>query len=279
MKRRFITIALFAAFITGMLVLLYPTIADQWNSRTQSHAIADYEYVLEQMSIDRKNEVMRRAREYNAELAAIPFPFTNYDEAGDYDSILNLAGNGLIGHISIPLINVELPIYHGCGEAVLSTSVGHLEGTSFPVGGENTHAVVTAHRGLPSARLFTDLDKLSEGDYFTVTVMDELLTYRVDKISVVLPHEMDSLRVIEGGDYMTLVTCTPYGINSHRLLVRGVRTENISGQSVAHVAPQAYLIEPMIVAPVAAIPMIVAFVLLVIFKPVEKDDPEGDEIE
>ncbi len=251
-------------------MLLYPIIADQWNRRVQSHAIADYEYVLEEMSEEKRKATLQEAHDYNTQLAELPFPYLNYKEIGDYESVLNLAGNGLIGYISIPLINVELPIYHGCSESVLSFAVGHLEGSSFPVGGKSTHSVISAHRGLASARLFTDLDKLQEGDYFTITVLDELLTYKVDQISIVLPEQTESLNIAEGKDYVTLVTCTPYAINSHRLLVRGVRTDNVSNKSVAHVSPQAYLIEPLVVAPFAAIPLLLLFVLRVIFTPVKK---------
>ena len=257
-------------------MLFYPTIADQYNRRVQSHAIADYEYVLEEMSEEKRKEALNQAYEYNTELSKLAFPFKKYNEIENYNSVLDVAGNGLIGHISIPLINVELPIYHGCSESVLGFAVGHLEGSSFPVGGENTHSVISAHRGLATARLFTDLDALSEGDYFTVTVLDEVLTYQVDKISIVLPNETEQLNIVEGKDYVTLVTCTPYGINSHRLLVRGVRTDNISQKSVAHVSPQAYLIEPLVVAPFCAIPMLIVFVLNVTLKPVKKQ-PSKEE--
>ncbi len=276
MKRKIVTIVLLVAFFVGLSVLFYPTIADQYNRRVQSHAIAEYEYVLEEMSEEKRKEILNEAREYNSELAKLSFPFVKYNEIQNYESVLDISGNGLIGHISIPLINVELPIYHGCSESVLGFAVGHLEGSSFPVGGESTHAVISAHRGLATARLFTDLDELSEGDYFTITVLDEALTYQVDKISIVLPDETEQLNIVEGKDYVTLVTCTPYGINSHRLLVRGVRTDNQSEKSVAHVSPQAYLIEPLVVAPFCAIPMLLVFVLNVALKPVKKQNSKEE---
>ncbi len=275
-KRYIITISLFLAFFIGLLVLLYPTIAEQWNRKVQSHAIADYENIINDMTKENYDQLFQQADAYNQSIAQIPYPFMNFDRVEGYESLLNVANNGIIGHISIPNISVELPIYHGCSPAVLQIAVGHLQGSSLPVGGEGTHSVLSAHRGLPSARLFTDLDKLQEGDIFTVTVLDRLLTYQVDKISIVDPDQVDSLYPVEGKDYMTLVTCTPYGINSHRLLVRGVRIENLKGQSVTHIAPQAYLIEPLVVAPIAATPMLIILALIVILEPVKKD--KGEEL-
>lgn len=273
-KRHIITIALFLGFFIGVFVLLYPTIAEQWNRKVQSHAIADYENIINDMSKENYDQIFADADAYNQAIAQVPYPFMNYDRVEGYENHLNVAGNGIIGHISIPNISVELPIYHGCSDSVLQIAVGHLPGSSLPVGGEGTHAVLSAHRGLPSARLFTDLDKLQEGDIFTVTVLDRLLTYQVDKISIVDPDQVDSLYTVEGKDYLTLVTCTPYGINSHRLLVRGERIENIKGQTVTHIAPQAYLIEPLVVAPIAALPMLMILALIVILEPVKKDKGE-----
>ncbi len=273
-KRHIITIALFLGFFIGVFVLLYPTIAEQWNRKVQSHAIADYENIINDMSKENYDQIFADADAYNQAIAQVPYPFMNYDRVEGYENHLNVAGNSIIGHISIPNISVELPIYHGCSDSVLQIAVGHLPGSSLPVGGEGTHAVLSAHRGLPSARLFTDLDKLQEGDIFTVTVLDRLLTYQVDKISIVDPDQVDSLYTVEGKDYLTLVTCTPYGINSHRLLVRGERIENIKGQTVTHIAPQAYLIEPLVVAPIAALPMLMILALIVILEPVKKDKGE-----
>ncbi len=273
-KRYIITIALFLVFFIGLFVLLYPTIAEQWNRKVQSHAIADYENIINDMEKEDYDRLFAEADAYNQAMAQISNSFLNYDQVEGYESLLNVANNGIIGHISIPNISVELPIYHGCSSSVLQIAVGHLQGSSLPVGGEGTHCVLSAHRGLPSARLFTDLDKLQEGDIFTVTVLDRLLTYQVDKISIVEPDQLSSLYPVEGEDYMTLVTCTPYGINTHRLLVRGTRIENIEGQTVTHIAPQAYLIEPLVVAPIAMLPMLTILALIVIFEPVKKDKGE-----
>ncbi len=275
-KRQLITISLFLVFFIGLLVLLYPTIAEQWNRKVQSHAIADYENLINDMTKEKYDQIFAEADAYNQAISQVKFPFMNHAKVEGYDSVLNVAGNGIIGHISIPNIGVELPIYHGCSDAVLQFAVGHLQGSSFPVGGEGTHAVLSAHRGLPSARLFTDLDKLEKGDIFTITVLDRLLTYQVDRIAIVEPDQVDSLYITEGQDYLTLVTCTPYGINSHRLLVRGHRIENLKGQSVTHIAPEAYLIEPLVVAPIAATPMLIILALIVIFEPVKKD--KGEEL-
>ncbi len=275
-KRHIITISLFLVFFIGLFVLLYPTLAEQWNRRVQSYAINDYENIINEMTKENYNKVFAEADTYNQALAALDFPFMNHSQVEGYDEILNVADNGIIGHISIPSISVELPIYHSCDSSVLQFAVGHFPGSSFPVGGEGTHAVLSAHRGLPSARLFTDLDKLQQGDIFTITVLDRLLTYQVDKISIVDPDQLNSLYPVEGEDYVTLVTCTPYGINTHRLLVRGTRIENLEGQSVTHISPQAYLIEPLVVAPIAATPMLIILALIVIFEPVKKD--KGEEL-
>ncbi len=275
-KRHIITISLFLVFFIGLFVLLYPTLAEQWNARLQSHAINDYENIINEMTEENYDQVFAEADTYNQALAALDFPFMNHSQVKGYDEILNVADNGIIGHISIPNISVDLPIYHSCDSSVLQFAVGHFPGSSFPVGGEGTHAVLSAHRGLPSARLFTDLDKLQVGDIFTITVLDRLLTYQVDKISIVDPDQLNSLYPVEGEDYVTLVTCTPYGINTHRLLVRGTRIENIEGQSVTHISPQAYLIEPLVVAPIAATPMLIILALIVIFEPVKKD--KGEEL-
>ncbi len=275
-KRHIITISLFLVFFIGLFVLLYPTLAEQWNRRVQSHAINDYEAVIDQLTAENYSKLFADADAYNKALAQLDYPFVNHSDIEGYDQLLNIAQNGIIGHISIPNISVELPIYHSCDADVLQYAVGHLEGSSLPVGGKGTHSVLSAHRGLPSARLFTDLDKLQEGDIFTITVLDRLLTYQVDKISIVNPDQVSTLYPVEGEDYVTLVTCTPYGINTHRLLVRGKRIENQEGQSVTHISPQAYLIEPLVVAPIAATPMLIILALIVIFEPVKKD--KGEEL-
>ncbi len=275
-KRHIITITLFLVFFIGLFVLLYPTLAEHWNRRVQSFAINDYEKIIGEMTQENYDRLIADAQAYNQALAALDFPFANHAQVEGYDELLNVANNGIIGHISIPNISVDLPIYHSCDSDILQYAVGHFPGSSLPVGGEGTHAVLSAHRGLASARLFTDLDKLQVGDIFTITVLDRLLTYQVDKISIVEPSQVSTLYPVEGEDYVTLVTCTPYGVNTHRLLVRGTRIENLEGQSVTYISPQAYLIEPLVVAPIAATPMLIILALIVIFEPVKKD--KGEEL-
>ena len=200
------------------------------------------------------------------------------EEREKYDGLLNISDNGIIGHIEIPIINCSLPIYHGTDEAVLQIAVGHIEGTSLPVGGESTHCVLSGHRGLPSAKLFTDLDKLTEGDIFFIRVLDVILTYEVDRILIVEPYQIDSLEIEKEKDYCTLVTCTPYGINTHRLLVRGHRIENIEEAEIARVTADAIQIDPLLVAPIVAIPILIFLVILLMTKhPNNKYEGDIDE--
>ena len=200
---------------------------------------------------------LAEARAYNRALPGNPHRYQPTEaEQERYESLLNISGNGIMGYIEIPAIGVSLPIYHGVEDTVLQIAIGHIEGTSLPVGGPGTHCVVSGHRGLPSAKLFTDLDQLVEGDVFLLRVLDEVLTYAVDQIHIVEPHEVDLLEIQEGQDLCTLVTCTPYGINSHRLLVRGHRIENQESASAIRVTADAMQIEPVLVAPVVAAPML-----------------------
>ena len=271
-KRNVISTAILVVLLlVGLSVMLYPTVSDWWNSRVQTRAIATYNQSVEQMDTGDKERLLMEAHSYNATLSHLTAPFTNWEDAGNYDKILDISGTGIMGYISIPKIQVELPIYHGTSAEVLNVAVGHLQGSSFPVGGENTHAVISAHRGLPSAKLFSDLDQLVEGDTFTVTILDEVLTYEVEKIFIVKPDELDKLAIIPGGDYVTLMTCTPYGVNSHRLLVRGHRVENESEE--IRVTSDAIKIDPLIVAPAVALPMLLAllFTLLVSGKKKKSD--------
>ena len=201
------------------------------------------------------------------------------EELTKYESLLNVSGNGIIGYIEIPSINCSLPIYHGTDEAILQIAVGHIEGTSLPVGGSGTHCVLSGHRGLPSARLFTDLDKMVIGDTFLMRVLDETLTYEVDQIRIVLPYEMDDLEIEEGKDYCTLVTCTPYGINSHRLLVRGHRIENQEEAQAIRITADAMQIEPLLVAPIVAIPMLLILLVILLLPKKSKKKTGGDSDE
>lgn len=264
MKKHFSTIILILIFFVGLSVLLYPTVSNWWNSRVQTKAILDYEEAIATMSEKDYDNEFASADAYNAGLRSLANPLTGYDKLSGYEDILNINGDGVIGYITIERINVELPIYHGTSEEILNVAAGHLRGTSFPVGGEGTHAVLSAHRGLPSAKLFSNLDQLQEGDTFTIKVLNRLLTYEVDQIRIVLPEEVDDLTITDGMDYCTLLTCTPYGINTHRLLVRGHRVENAKSAGT-NVTIDALQIEPFLIAPMIAIPiLLILFVVLLV---------------
>ncbi len=260
MKGKTSTILLILMFFVGLFVLLYPTISNYWNSRTQTEAITDYEAMLENMEERDLSKFMSDAKEYNDQLAALPYAMLSYEKVKGYNDLLNLSGNGMMGYLNIDKINVELPIYHGTEKAVLDIAVGHLEGSSLPIGGSSTHCLLSAHRGLPTAKLFTDLDKLQVGDTFTMTVLNQVITYEVDLIRIVEPHETNNLSIVKGEDYCTLITCTPYGINSHRLLVRGKRTDNITHKTI-YISSDAYQIDVLIVTPVVAAPMLLALMI------------------
>ena len=262
MKKHLSTIFLVLVLFLGVAILLYPTVSDYWNSFHQSRAIASYIEEVESVDPAEYEREWARAREYNRALINKPNRFLlDEEEYAEYESLLNLTGSGIMGYIEIPKINCSLPVYHGTDEAVLQIAVGHIEGTSLPTGDIGTHTVLSGHRGLPSAKLFTDLDQLEEGDLFVIRVMDQIMTYEVDQILIVLPEEMDGLAIDPEQDYCTLVTCTPYGINSHRLLVRGRRTENQEMETIIKVVADATQIKPVLVAPVLALPMLL--VLLV----------------
>ena len=263
MKKNLSTILLVAVLIVGVGLLVYPSLSDYWNSFHQTRAIASYSDAVSTMDNADYDRIWSEAEAYNAALAekANPYFFTEEDQKL-YEDRLNISGTGVMGYIDIPEIKCTLPIYHGTSHAVLQIAVGHVEGTSLPVGGGGTHCVLSGHRGLPSARLFTDLDQLVAGDLFLLQILDETLTYEVDQIRIVLPTEVSDLTIEKGKDYCTLVTCTPYGVNSHRLLVRGHRVAN--EESVAHVrvTADAIRIDPILVAPAAAVPMLLLFIWL-----------------
>ena len=265
MKKNASTIILIILFLIGLSLLLYPTFADYWNSLTQSTVVASYIEQVALMDDDTYESIWREAKEYNAGLLERYNNFTLTEEQVEkYDALLNIGGDGVMGYIEIPSIDVHLPIYHGTDDAVLQIAVGHLEWTSLPVGGESTHCVLSGHRGLPSARLFTDLDQLKEGDYFMLNILDETLTYEVDQIRIVEPEEVDKLTIIEGRDLCTLVTCTPYGVNSHRLLVRGHRVDNLEEAVTVRVAADAVEVEPLIVASILLVPTLILFLSVVL---------------
>ena len=265
MKSKVVTFILVAAFLAGVSLLLYPTVSDYWNSLHASRAVAGYAEEVSEMDDNRYEEILSAAREYNQSLPSRDGSFSLDDEMREqYDQVLNVSGNGIMGYIEIPTIKLSLPIYHGTDDSVLQIAVGHLEWSSLPVGGESTHCVLSGHRGLPSAKLFTNLDQLVEGDTFVIRVLDEVLTYEVDKILIVEPNEVDSLVIEEGQDLCTLVTCTPYGVNSHRLLVRGHRVENKDNADAIRVTSDAIQIEPLLVAPVVAMPMLLVLLILLL---------------
>ena len=275
MKKHITTILLILVLVVGLSLILYPTVADWWNSFHQSRAIADYDAILSEMKEEDYTHLFEAAMAYNEQLRQLKFPLMYYDQVPGYDDLLDITGTGIMGYIDIPSIQVELPIYHGTSEGVLQIAVGHVEGSSLPTGGENTHCVISAHRGLPSARLFTDLDKMQIGDTFTLSVVDQILTYEVDQILTVLPHEVEPLYVQEGEDYCTLVTCAPYGINTHRLLVRGTRIENAEEVVVKRVTADAVQIQPLLVAPMVAAPiLLLLLIILILPKPKKKRRPQ-----
>ena len=265
MKKHLSTILLVIIFLIGLSLLLYPTFSDWWNSFHQSTAIISYENAAASLAPADYSAFFADAQEYNEQLAQVPFPLMYYDQVDGYDSILDVTGTGIMGYLEIPKIKLSLPVYHGTSENVLQVAVGHLQGSSLPIGGEGTHSVLSAHRGLPSARLFTDLDMLEVGDTFTVTVLDLLMTYEIDQILIVEPQDVEALYVQDGMDLCTLVTCTPYGVNSHRLLVRGHRIENMVEAPTIRVTGDAVQIAPIIVAPFVALPMLLALLIILLF--------------
>ncbi len=273
-KRKWSTFILLAVFFVGLCVLLYPSLSNYWNSKHQSMAITDYEQMLENLPKEDYTALFSAAERYNGELGALEYPLMQFTGLKDYDQLINPTGNGMIGYLRISAIGLELPVYHGTDNTVLSFAVGHLEGTSLPVGGEGTHSVLSAHRGLPTARLFTDLDKLQLGDSFTVTVLDRVLTYEVDQIRIVQPEDLSQLDIVAGEDYCTLLTCTPYGVNTERLLVRGTRVDTVVHKTI-HITTEGYQVDTLIVTPIVALPMLFVLMLVVLFKPVRKEN-EGD---
>lgn len=263
MKHKKSTIALILVLLAGLSLMLYPLVSDLWNETRQSRAIADYTQAVAAMDDQSYRQLLRDAQAYNAELLDHPDRFYPTEEEIDrYERLLNVAGSGVMGYVEIPSIQVLLPIYHGVDEAVLQTAIGHIEGTSLPVGGESTHCVISGHRGLPSAKLFTDLDQLDLGDTFRLRILDEVLTYEVDQIRIVEPDDLSLLEIEPGEDLCTLVTCTPYGVNSHRLLVRGRRVVEGSASDQIRITADAVQIDTLVVASVVAIPILLILSLL-----------------
>lgn len=261
LKKNRINLILIGIVLLGLGLIAYPGFADWWNSFHQSRAVASYAESVANLDASKYSEMLAGAEAYNADLAKTGVRWIMTDEQmAEYNRQLAVTDSGIMGYIDIPKIRVTLPIYHGTDETILQIAIGHIAGTSLPVGGASTHCVVSGHRGLPSARLFTDIDKLVEGDTFTMTVLNRTVTYEVDQIRIVEPTDLSNLQIEEGKDYCTLVTCTPYGINTHRLLVRGHRVANANGE--ANVIADALQIEPVYVAPVVAAPMLIILLIL-----------------
>ena len=299
LKKHLFSLLLFTALFIGLALILYPSLSDYWNSFHQTRAIMQYSAEVANMDTSEYEEIIEHARQYNYRISQEGINWILTDEERElYNSELNYTGSGIMGYINIEKIHVMLPLYHGTSEAVLQTSIGHLEGTSLPVGAaswdsratksggavtdlnEGSHCVLSGHRGLPSAKLFSDLDKLVDGDTFSLNIMDETLTYQVDQIRVVEPTNLSDLQIVPGKDYCTLVTCTPYGINTHRLLVRAHRVDNPQGD--IKVVADALQIEPVYIVPIVAAPMLVLLLILTIvvtdFKKKHKRPQNFDEL-
>ena len=261
-KDNFLTNALVFILIIGLSLLLYPTVSDYWNSFHQSEAVAGYVQNVQDMGQQKKDDMLAAAKAYNQSLAKGVMPDLNLSKAEKsvYDKTLDVTGTGIMAYVDIPKVNTTLPIYHGTEDSILQVAVGHIPGTSLPVGGKGTHSVISGHRGLPSAKLFTDIDRLREGDTFMIQVLDETLTYEVDQILTVLPDDVSALAIDPNKDYVTLVTCTPYGVNSHRLLVRGHRIPNKVKD--ARVVSEASRVDAMIVAPIIAVLLFIILLLV-----------------
>ena len=264
MKKSKIGLLLVLMLFVGVCGLLYPSVSQYWNARTQTRAVENYQAILDAMKPEDYDTYFQAAEAYNEALGSLSFPLLEYDQVEGYNDILNVSGSGIMGYVTISKLGVELPVYHGISKEVLNVACGHVEGTSLPIGGDSTHSVLSAHRGLPHARMFTDLDKMELGDTFTITVLNRTLTYQVDQITVVRPNETNDIQIIEGEDHCTLLTCTPYGINSHRLLVRGTRIENAA--TPLHVTSNAYKIDSLVATPVVAAPILLFLLIILLVK-------------
>ncbi|MBR6114867.1 MAG: class C sortase [Oscillospiraceae bacterium] len=263
-KNGFFNFILVLILLIGLSLLVYPSFSDYWNSFHQTRAIASYMESVSSLDNTQYDAIMAAAREYNSTLDTGEFRwFLPEDQVPVYESQLNINDIGQMGYISIDKIHVQLPLYHGTSESVLQTSIGHIDWTSLPTGGEGTHCVFSGHRGLPSARLFTDLDKMTDGDVFQLSILNETLTYQVDQIRVVEPTDLSELQIVPGKDYCTLVTCTPYGINTHRLLVRGHRVANPQGD--AKVVSDAMQIDTIYVVPFVGVPILLILLIMMLF--------------
>lgn len=268
MKDHKITMLMILFFFIGLLVFFYPTLSNYYNEKNQSRTIYNYENILKNTNQIDFGKVKNDAIEYNKKLSKLKEPLLTYDTLKNYKKLLNINNDGMMGYLTIDKIKVELPIYHTVSETVLNSSVGHLEGTSLPIGGKGTHSVLSAHRGLPSAKLFTELDKLEIGDTFKITILDETHVYKVDKISIVKPNDRNELKIDKDNDYITLLTCTPYGINTHRLLVRGGRIQGDIKKD--YITTEGFKVNRLIVMPIIALPIIALLLIVLLIKPVKR---------
>ena len=264
------TIIMIILFFIGLLTLFYPTLSNYYNEKIGSKTIYNYENIIDSYDFNKFKEIKDNAIKYNKDLSKLSDPLIDYKEIKNYKNILNVNDEGMMGYLSIDKIRVEIPIYHGTSNDTLNSFVGHVEGTSLPIGGNSTHSVLSAHRGLPSAKLFSDLDKLEVGDTFKIIVLDEVLTYKVDKISIVKPNNSKELMNVKDKDYLTLITCTPYGINTHRLLVRGIRVDN--NVNKFYISTEGFKINKLIVIPILTLPIIILLILIIVIKPVKKSN-------
>lgn len=270
MNRKILKVLLIVTLFIGISILTYPFISQYYNSKVQSHVVEDYKSNLNNIKKEDYTHIFKEAEDYNKKLLKLDYPFIEYKKISNYNNIININNNGMIGYIKIDKLKLELPIYHGTSSSVLNVAVGHLEGSSFPIGGTNTHSVLAAHRGLPNKELFTNIIKLELGDIFIVTVLDRKLIYQVDNIIVVESNDLSYLQIEEGKDYITLVTCTPYGLNYLRLLVRGTRIDNIEEKHIV-ITSEAHKIDKEIVTFIMAIPILIILIIYILLKPPRKE--------
>ncbi len=275
-RDHFLTVLFILILFAGLSLLLYPSISNYWNSFHSTQAIANYREEVANLDHQEYDDLWDAARKYNEELSRHGTAYRLTDEqTQQYETLLNVSGLGIMGSIEIPEIDVNLPIYHGTDESVLQVAVGHLEWSSLPIGGDGTHCVLSGHRGLPSAKLFTNLDQLEKGDTFLLRILDEVLTYEVDQILIVEPQETAALQIEHGKDYCTLITCTPYGINTHRLLLRGHRIDTLQEASAIRIIADAIQIEPLLVTPIVALPILLVL-LMILLRPRKPRNYGGD---
>lgn len=268
MKKRKTTRIMVLFFFIGLLILFYPTLSNYYNEKNQSKSIYTYESIIDKYDEEKYQILKEEAMSYNKKLSSLKEPLLTYKSLKNYKKTLNVNNEGMMGYLTIDKIKVELPIYHGTSSSVLNSAVGHLEGTSLPVGGKGTHSVLSAHRGLPSAKLFSELDRLEIGDTFKITILNEVHIYEVDKIEIVKPSNSSSLKIDKNNDYVTLLTCTPYGINTHRLLVRGKRV--LKETKKVYITTEGFKINKLLVIPIIAVPIILLLLLLTLITPVKR---------